>query len=314
MRRGLHLLSRLASERPVCRDLLGARPRAVPRGGPRTDTLVPWAEDGRSMVERVVCRRDCAPVRRKTIWSSPPERIAEWRRMSALAALCSSDDAAGGHEPPGNGESGRSDDLRGKRVAMHCDGIRILEGMLDLHGIRRGDLELCRGQPMTWTICWSSASTQCRATRSAEPLELAERGLTVSTLTLRHPEAASLRASDLCAGFACSQLERSRRIERFLHVSFAGWRACLQDLDQASCLHTPRRCADGESGSGNRGAAPGEPRTCLRTGNGSDGTRTHRPLSGGLPTCAPIDGSELFRPAHRSVLRARHLVLAPRIP
>ena len=190
-------------------------------------TLVPWAEDGRSMVERVVAGGLCAGSAEDNLVVAA--KACSGAQVSAVAVIFKQTPLVVMSRP----ESGIRSiaDLRGKRVAMHCDGIRILEGMLDLHGIRRSDLELVEvAHDLDNLLEQRFDAVQGYAV--AEPLELAALGLTVSTFTLRHPQlhpyAQVIFAPD-------SLLAAQRRTyERFLQVSFTGWRACLEDLDQAS--------------------------------------------------------------------------------
>ena len=189
-------------------------------------TLVPWVEDGRSVVDKVMAGGLCAGSAEDNLVIAA--RADQSIRVSALAVMFAQTPLVVMSRP----ETGIRSvaDLRGKRVAMHCDGIRILEGMLELHGIHRSDLELVEvTHDLNNLLNRRFDAVQGYAV--AEPLELAARGLTVSTLTLRHsklhPYAQVVFAPD-------SLLAAHRRsYERFLQASFAGWRACLEDLDQA---------------------------------------------------------------------------------
>ena len=190
-------------------------------------TLIPWVEDGSSIVQKVMAGGLCA--------GSAEDNLVIAANAGGEAALCAL--AAMFQQTPlvvmSRPESGiRSiGDLRGKRVAMHCDGIRILEGMLDLHGVSRDDLDLAEvTHDLDNLLKGRFDAVQGYAV--SEPLELAARGLTVSTLTLRHP-ALHPYAQVI---FAPAALLAARRhvYEQFLQMSFAGWHACLQDLDQAA--------------------------------------------------------------------------------
>ena len=190
-------------------------------------TLVPWDEDGRTIVQKVAAGSICAGSAEDNLVVAASARGEA--QVSALAAMFQLTPLV----IMSRSESGIQSigDLRGKRVAMHCDGIRILEGMLDLHGIARGDLELVEVIHDLDNLL-KDRFDAVQGYAVSEPLELAARGLSVSTLTLRHsklhPYAQVIFAPD-------ALLAAHRQLyERFLRASFAGWRACLEDLDQAA--------------------------------------------------------------------------------
>ena len=189
--------------------------------------LAPWADDGRSVVEKVVAGGLCAGSVEDNlvVAANARDRIP----VSAVAAMFRETPLVVMSRP----ESGIRSiaDLRGKRVAMHCDGLRIMEGMLDLHGISRNELDL-----VEVTHDLDNLPTRrfdaVQGYAVAEPLELAARGLTVATFTLRHqmlhPYAQVIFAPDplLAANRSC--------YARFLEASFAGWRDCFDDPEQAA--------------------------------------------------------------------------------
>ena len=190
-------------------------------------TLVPWVEDGRSIVQKVMAGGLCAGSAEDNLVVAASARGEG--NVSALAAMFQQTPLVVMSRP----ESGiRSiSDLQGKRVAMHCDGIRILEGMLELHGIRRSDVQLCEvTHDLNHLLERRFDAVQGYAV--SEPLELAACGMTVSTFTLQHPKlhpyAQVIFATD---AMLAAQPEPFRR---FLHASFEGWRACLGDLDEAA--------------------------------------------------------------------------------
>ena len=189
--------------------------------------LVPWADDGRSVVDRVVAGGLCAGSAEDNLVVAAHAR--DHLQVSALAAMFRETPMVVMSRP----ESGIQSiaDLRGKHVAMHCDGIRIMEGMLDLHGISRNDLDLVEvTHDLDNLLTRRFDAVQGYAV--AEPLELAARGLAVSTFALRHrmlhPYAQVI--------FAPGPLLYTHRqsYERFLSASFAGWRDCFDDPEQAA--------------------------------------------------------------------------------
>ncbi len=189
--------------------------------------LVPWEDDGRSVVEKVVAGGLCAGSVEDNLVVAANAR--DRMRVSVLAAMFRETPLVVMSRP----ESGIQSiaDLRGKRVAMHCDGIRIMEGMLDLHGIGRSDLDLVEVTHDLDNLL-ASRFDAVQGYAVAEPLELAARGLTVSTFALRHrmlhPYAQVIFAPD-------PLLAANRNsYERFLKASFDGWRDCFDDPEQAA--------------------------------------------------------------------------------
>ena len=190
-------------------------------------TLVPWVEDGFSIVEKVAAGGLCAGSAEDNLVVSARARGQAW--VSALAAMFKQTPLVVMSRPESEIQS--ITDLRGKHVAMHCDGIRILEGMLDIHGMGRDELNLVEvTHDLDNLLARRFDAVQGYAV--SEPLELAALGLTVSTLSLKHPKlhpyAQVVFASD-------EMLAAQRRTyEQFLQASFAGWRACLENIDQAA--------------------------------------------------------------------------------
>ena len=190
-------------------------------------TLVPWFEDGRSIVQKVMAGGLCAGSAEDNLVVKANARGEA--RVSALAAMFQCTPLVVMSRPESAIRSIR--DLRGKRVAMHCDGIRILEGMLDLHGISHSDVDLVEvTHDLDHLLERRFDAVQGYAV--SEPLELAARGLPVSTFTLEHPRLHPY-AQVIFAADALLVSER-RTFEKFLQASFAGWCACLQDLDEAA--------------------------------------------------------------------------------
>ena len=190
-------------------------------------TLVPWVEDGRSIVQKVLAGGLCAgSAEDNLVVAASARREAQ---VSAVAAMFQQTPLAVMSRPESAIRS--IGDLRAKRVAMHSDGIRILEGMLDLHGISRSDVDLFEvTHDLNNLLERRFDAVQGYAV--SEPLEFAARGLTVSNFTLQHPKlhpyAQVIFAPDALL------VARRQSYERFLQASFAGWRACLEDLDQAA--------------------------------------------------------------------------------
>lgn len=190
-------------------------------------TLIPWVEDGRSIVQKVLVGGLCAGSAEDNLVLAQSARGAG--QVSALAAMFKTTPLIVMSRPESSIR--RIGDLRAKRVAMHSDGIRILEAMLDLHGISRSDLDLFEVTHDLDNLL-ERRFDAVQGYAVSEPLELAARGLNVSTFTLRHPDLHPYAQ----VVFAPDALLAARRgpFERFLQASFAGWRACLENLDEAT--------------------------------------------------------------------------------
>ncbi|MDE0305744.1 MAG: ABC transporter substrate-binding protein [Albidovulum sp.] len=190
-------------------------------------TLVPWVEDGYGIVEKVVAGGLCAGSAEDNLVVSA--RARGRARVSALAAMF--------RQTPlvvmSRSESGIRSiaDLRGKRVAMHCDGIRILEGMLELHGIGRKELSLFEVTHDLDNLL-ERRFDAVQGYAVAEPLELAAKGVSVSTFSLRHPKLHPYAQVVFAPDEALAAHRQT--YEQFLRASFAGWCACLENFDRAA--------------------------------------------------------------------------------
>lgn len=191
-------------------------------------TLVPWCEDSRTIVQKVLASSQCCAgsAEDNLVIAACASREAQ---ISALAAMFQTTPLVIMSRP--EAEIRSIEDLRGKRVAMHCDGIRILEGILSLHGIALDELNLVEVIHDLDNIL-EDRFDAVQGYAVSEPLELAARDLPVSTITLRHrdlhPYAQVIFAPD-------ARLAAERQAyERFLQASFSGWRACLKDLERAA--------------------------------------------------------------------------------
>lgn len=190
-------------------------------------SVVPWTEDGRGIVQKVeeggLCAgsaEDNLVVGAKARGEAQVSAVAAMFQQTPLVVMSRTETAI------------RSiGDLRGKRVAMHCDGIRILEGLLDLYGIGRDELDLVEVTHNLENLL-ERRFEAVQGYAVSEPHELEARGLSVSTFALHHPKlhpyAQVIFAPD-------TQLSSQRQpFDRFLQASFAGWRACLDDIEQAA--------------------------------------------------------------------------------
>ena len=197
------------------------------RGAGLSVDIVPWAEDGRSMVETVMAGRLCAGSAEDNLIVAAAASGAA--PVTALAAMFQTTPLVVMSQPGAGIRALR--DLVGRRVAMHCDGIRILEALLDLEGIPLNALEIAEVTHDLGNLT-SGKWDAVQGYAVAEPLELASRGIAVDCLTLRsprlHPYAQVIFAdrSEVAANFDV--------FAAFLRATFEGWTACLNDLPGAA--------------------------------------------------------------------------------
>ena len=189
--------------------------------------LVPWTNDGRSITERVLqypglcagCSEDnliitaCAagqPLRALGTMLHTSPLILMTRRSSNIRALA---------------------DLVGKKVAMHCDGLRILEGVLALEGIDQSEIHI-EEQPFELDRLLKSDFDAVQGYAMTEPLELKAMGVDVRTIAVRHH-----RLHPYAQVFFAAQSiieTRQTHMESFLRTSFEGWRQAMQHRDDAA--------------------------------------------------------------------------------
>jgi ABC-type nitrate/sulfonate/bicarbonate transport system substrate-binding protein len=185
--------------------------------------LVPWTEDGRTIVEKTLARdvpaagsaEDNLIIAARARGDAAVRGLAAMFLTTPLVIMSLPETRIG-----------TLSDLRGKRVAMHCDGIRILESMLEAAGIPLDALELGEVTHDLGNLT-SGRWDAVQGYAVSEPLELAMRGTKVETLTLRspalHPYAQVIFAEDQAVA-AAPALYRS-----MLAATYRGWDAAIRD-------------------------------------------------------------------------------------
>ena len=124
-------------------------------------------------------------------------------------------------------------DLPGRRIAMHRDGIHLLETILALHGIAAGDLNpTLEGWSLDDLIAGRFDAVQGYAI--TEPALLARRGFAARLLPLRHADLDPY-AQVMFAATRCIEA-RGPILSDFLAATFEGWRAAMDDRDTAAEL------------------------------------------------------------------------------
>ena len=188
--------------------------------------LRPWQEDGRSIVDKVLAGGLCAGSSEDNLIVSG---IAAGRPIKALAGML--------QQSPLVLMTKQSRGLRtladlvGRRVAMHADGIRILEAVLALDGIDRTTIDLTE---VTYDLD-NLATDRFDAVQGyamSEPLELAALGFAIELIPVRHyhlhPYAQIFFASEEVIAQAPATLRA------FLAASFAGWRQAMAQREEAA--------------------------------------------------------------------------------
>ncbi len=190
--------------------------------------LVPWVEDGRTIVEKTLSR-DVAAAGSSEDNLVIKARAQDGIAVRGLAAMFLTTPLVVMSLP--ETRINALVDLRGKRVAMHCDGIRILEALLDDAGIARSELEIGEVTHDLGNLT-SGRWDAVQGYAVSEPLELAIRGVAVNTLTLRgpaiHPYAQVIFASDAAVATA------PKLYRNMLDATFRGWRSAVNDPQGAA--------------------------------------------------------------------------------
>ena len=190
------------------------------------DVELIWSEEGRTIVDKVVSGEICAGSSEDNLIVSG---IAAGKRIKAVAGML--------QQSPLVLMTKRSTgiqslaDLPGRRVAMHADGIRILDAVLALAGIDRATIDL---HEVNFDIAnlVDDRYDAVQGYAMTEPIELAEQGIDVCLVPVRHPllhaYAQVIFTSEECIAQAPEALRA------FLAASFAGWREAMLHRDEAA--------------------------------------------------------------------------------
>jgi len=189
--------------------------------------LVPWEEDGRSIIEKTLDR--AVPAAGSAEDNLVVAARAGGTGILALAAMFQTTPLVV-MSLPGSGIAELAD-LRGKRVAMHCDGIKILRALLAQAGIGEDEVEIAEVTHDLGNLV-SGRWDAVQGYAVSEPLELAARGVAVTTLTLRGP---SLHPYAQVVFAAEEPVTRAPSLYRaVLDATFAGWRAAIAEPEAAA--------------------------------------------------------------------------------
>lgn len=198
-------------------------------------TLIPWQEDGRTIIDKVAAGGVCAGSSEDNLIVAGKVAGVEVR---ALAVMLQESPLVLMTKP--NSGIKALTDLRGKRVAMHVDGIRILEAVLALKGINQSDVEITEvTYDLDNLIQDRFDAVQCYA--FSEPFILAAMGIKVNLIPIRdqllHPYAQVFFATENCIA------NHADIFRSFLAASFAGWQQAMTHRQEAA--HTVVKISGG---------------------------------------------------------------------
>ncbi|NPV75427.1 MAG: ABC transporter substrate-binding protein [Anaerolineae bacterium] len=189
--------------------------------------FVEWVEDGRSIIQKVIDGgRLCAGCSEDNLIISacaaglPVRALATMLQVSPLVLMTKHSSGI---------QTIR--DLIGKKVAMHCDGIRILEAVLALEKIPTGAVEI-HELPYQPDRLVRDEFQAVQGYAMYEPLQLAAMGVDVQTLPVRHhhihPYAQVFFAT-------LENIEQEPvAIQSFLSASLEGFRQSVSQRDEAA--------------------------------------------------------------------------------
>ncbi|MEM7023854.1 MAG: ABC transporter substrate-binding protein [Pseudomonadota bacterium] len=190
--------------------------------------LEPWCEDGRSIVEKVLAGGICAGSSEDNLivaaraHGAPVRALAAMLQVTPLVLMTTA-------------KSGirRFADLKGRRVALHCDGVNIFRALLELNGLDESDLTLCE---VTHDLdnLYADRFDAVQGYAVAEPLELARRGLATRVIPLRHHELHPFAQMIFAADDVVARHEVV--VQRFVRATLQGWRAVADHIDEAAAV------------------------------------------------------------------------------
>lgn len=193
-------------------------------------SLVPWVDDGRSIIEKVLDGGLCAGSSEDNLIVAAQARGVN---VKAIAAMLQETPLA--LMTRAEGPIRRLSDLKGRRVAMHADGIRILEAVLALQGIDQTAIEI---HEVTCDLnnLIEERFDAVQGYAVSEPFALETRGVKIRLIPLRHPLLHPYAQVFFATG---TNLDSHGELyRRFLSASFEGWKKALTHWDEAVAVVT----------------------------------------------------------------------------
>ena len=192
--------------------------------------VVPWQDDGRSVIEKVHAGGVCLGSSEDNLVMSA---IAGGSRLQVVGAMF--------REPPlvlmtrrGSGIR-RIGDLRGRRVAMHYDGIRIMEMVLALEGIPRDDVAI---DEVAFDLSHLDRYDAVQGYAMTEPIDLAAHGVDVELIPVQHPEIKPYAQVMFTTTAALGR--HGALLRRVVEATDRGWAAAVADPDTAAQVAADR--------------------------------------------------------------------------
>ncbi len=124
-------------------------------------------------------------------------------------------------------------DLPGRRVAMHRDGLHLLEALLDMAGVDPKNLEIAVDG---WTLddLTKGRFDAVQGYAITEARTLAKKGFDARLIPLSHPDLDP--HSQVIFASTRSISQREEVLRAFLQASFEGWRQALSQPEEAAAL------------------------------------------------------------------------------
>jgi NitT/TauT family transport system substrate-binding protein len=192
--------------------------------------LVPWQEDGRGIVQKVLEASHqnvlCAGSSEDNLLCTaraegqPVKVLASMLQHSPLVLITHTESSIQALT-----------DLPGKRLVMHPDGNRILEAVLVLGGI---DYQALSVSELAYDLGQLTRGNYdaIQGYAMSEPLELAQLGFPTRLIPIRHHE-----LHPYAQVFFTTETvihEHADEVKRFLEASFTGWREAMTHQDEAT--------------------------------------------------------------------------------
>lgn len=185
-----------------------------------------WSEDGRTIVDKVVSGGICAGSSEDNLIVSG---VAAGKKIKAVAGMLQQSPLVLMTKCSTGIQT--LADLSGRSVAMHADGIRILEAVLALAGIDSSTIDL---HEVDFDIA-NLADDRYDAVQGyamTEPIELAARGLDIRLIPVRHPHLHAYAQVIFTPEECITRAPETLRA--FLAASFEGWRQAMLHQDEAA--------------------------------------------------------------------------------
>lgn len=193
-------------------------------------TLVPWQDDGLSIVDKVLSASAkgfiCAGSSEDNLLCTsrvvgkPVKALATMLQHSPLVLITQADS-----------DIHSLADLPGHRLAMQPDGNRILEAVLALEGIDHKAISVTESAYDLGRLT-SRRFDAIQGYAMSEPIELTHLGFATRVIPIRHTQLHPYSQVFFSTDDVIQQ--QPDTLSRFLQASFAGWRQAMTHQDEAA--------------------------------------------------------------------------------